>query len=329
MKKTSLFTGISGRLQDKAAVNWEVKLLNHYASLLTGTHIRLILIAFLCGFWVSGGVASAQQQPSLVGKIWSVRSETFVQPEQLSHKLESGSWLFLGEQHDHPDHQRLATDWLKKLDAQNRLGVLALEMARQSQQQQLDAALGGEEVAPESLNWSEGWPWQRYAELIREGLIRSQRVVGTDLDRDQQLQAYREGAARPAVSEAQAVALDELIYQGHCEVLPREQLPQMRQVQLARDQAMAEVLARFSGAEGVSLFVTGAVHARLDLGVARWLPGEVKVTSVLFQEVDRQHQQPQDYLPKTVDGLPAADFLWFTPARSGVDPCEEFRQTHP
>ncbi|WP_404415999.1 ChaN family lipoprotein [Marinospirillum sp.] len=283
---------------------------------------------FLCGLLAFYGTAFAQQSPSLTGKIWSVRSGEFVQPEQLSRELDSGSWLFLGEQHDHPEHQRLATDWLKKLDAQNRLGVLALEMARQSQQEYLDAALGAREVDPESLNWSEGWPWQRYADLVIEGLARSQRVVGVDLDRDDQRKAYREGAARPAVSEAQAAALDELIFQGHCEILPRERLPQMRQVQLARDQAMAEALARFSGTEGVSLFVTGAVHARLDLGVPRWLPGEVKVTSVLMQEVDKQRQQPEDYLPETVDGLPAADFLWFTPALPDTDPCEELRQNH-
>lgn len=315
------------RLQGKAAVIQEVRLLYRPVFSAANGSIGLIFKIFLCGLLVFSGKISAQEDHELTGKLWSVSTGEFIQPEQLIRQLEAGSWLLLGEKHDHPDHQSLALDWLKQLHQQERLGVLALEMAYQSQQNQLDAALGDSEPDPESLNWAEGWPWERYGKLVAAGLSRSERVVGADLDRQEQRKAYREGAARPAVTEAQAAALDELIYKGHCELLPREHLPQMRQVQLARDQAMAEALTRSSGTEGVSIFVAGSVHTRLDLGVPRWLPGEVPVTSVWLLEVVDELQQPEDYLPEAVDGLPVADYLYFAPALPPVDYCAEFKES--
>ncbi|SFC34208.1 Uncharacterized iron-regulated protein [Marinospirillum celere] len=273
-------------------------------------------------------LASEQRDHPLVGQLWSYAEQDFVDPANLLAGLELGSWLFIGEQHDHPDHQRLALYWLKALQKSDRLGWLALEMASRSQQPLLDRHLGAQAVAPEDLQWQDrGWPWTRYDDLVQAGLTGSAGVIAADLDREAQMQAYQEGAPRPAISDQQAKALDELIDQGHCGLLPEERLPSMRQVQLARDQAMAEALSQAVGHQGIHLLITGSVHSRQDLGVARWLPGEVKVTSVLLQAVDEERQEPQAYQPEGIDSLPAFDYIFFTPALPPVDYCEELRRS--
>lgn len=271
-------------------------------------------------------LASEQRDHPLVGQLWSYAQQDLVDPADLLVDLEPGSWLFIGEQHDHPDHQRLALHWLKSLQESGRLGWLALEMASRSQQPLLDQHLGEQAVTPEGLQWQDrGWPWARYGDLVQAGLAWSAGVLAADLDREAQMQAYRQGAPRPAISDQQASALDALIDQGHCGLLPEERLPSMRQVQLARDQAMAEALSQAVGHQGIHVLITGSVHSRQDLGVARWLPGEVEVTSVLLQAVDEERQEPQAYLPEGIDSLPAFDYIFFTPALPPVDYCEELR----
>ena len=263
----------------------------------------------------------------LVGGFWSLESQGWEDPGAWLMGLQAGSWVLLGEQHDHPDHQRLARDWLEALADQGRLGVLALEMLRIPQQAALDAALGQKIQTPADLDWPEqGWDWAVYAELVQAGLLNAGRVLALDLPRDQQLAAYREGAARPAVSEGQAAALDELLYAGHCQLLPRERLANMRQVQLARDQAMAMAMNEAAAHEGVHLLLAGSVHVRRDLGIPRWLPGEVKMVSVLLQQVTADKKEPQAYLPEAVDGLRAFDYIFFTPAIPPVDYCEALRR---
>ncbi len=292
----------------------------------------LILIVNLC---LLAGFSSVHAEPwkasellehPLVGKLWSLETESWQEPDQWLQERPKASWLLLGEQHDHPDHQRLAEIWLGHLAEQGRLGVLALEMLQTPQQAALDAAWGqGVEDAAE-LAWPEqGWDWAVYAELVQAGLLHSRRVLAIDLPRDQQLRAYREGAARPALSESQAAALDELLYEGHCQLLPRERLSQMRQVQLARDQAMAMAMSQAAAHDGVNLLLAGSVHVRQDVGIPRWLPAEVEVVSVLLQQVVADKKEPEAYLPEPVDGLRAFDYIFFTPAIPPVDYCEALR----
>lgn len=287
----------------------------------------LIIISFLVFFLTSSGFVWASQKSLLTGKLWSLETRSFISSDDFLQSLEPGSWLLVGEQHDHPGHQPLVEQWLRQLADLDRLGVLALEMAHLKQQSALDAALGEAEVTPKTLEWGEGWPWERYESLVVAGLTLAQRLVATDLPRKEQRKAYQEGAAQPAVSEDQAGALDELLYRGHCELLPREQLPAMRQVQLARDQTMAKVLARTGDATGINVFVAGSVHVRQDLGVPRWLPETSQVVSILLQQLNEDQQEPQDYLPEGVDGLEAFDYIYFTPALPPVDYCEELRQS--
>lgn len=287
-------------------------------------------------FWLLAFIAKVQAQPllpvswaatekqdhPLVGQFWSTREQLqYSLPEWLAQRLR-GHWVFLGEQHDHPDHQQIAVLWLRALADQEAGVVLALEMATQAQQAALDAHLGEAEVVADDLAWNPGWPWSAYGDLVQTGMQLADRVLALDLPREDQMRAYRQGAPQSALSEAMAAALDLLIDQGHCELLPSSQLPAMRQVQLARDQAMAARLAEVDLTGRSGLVLAGSVHVRRDLGISRWLPDSTLRSSVLLQAVDERTHWA-DYLPSGIEGIAAFDYILFTPAIPPVDYCAE------
>lgn len=273
----------------------------------------------------AGWLAPEQQNHLLVGQLWSVAEQKFVDPKTVLTELPDNHWLLIGEQHDHPDHQRLVLEWMQYLASKNRMGVLALEMARLEQQPLLDLGRGRQVVA-EDLNWIQGWPWERYGALVQAGLLQAQQVLATDPSREAQMRAYRDGAPLPALTRAQAEVLDALIDQGHCGLLPVERLPAMRQVQLLRDQVMAETLASVVLHGRVGLFLAGSVHTRKDLGVPRWLPDGMEYSSLWLVQVNQQ-QRPEEYLAAGVDEIPITDYIYFTPAIPAVDYCEAFQSS--
>lgn len=272
----------------------------------------------------SAWLAAEQQAHPLVGRFWSVQGREFVDFPTWLAALPGDQWLLIGEQHDHPDHQRLPREWLLQLAATDRLGPLALEMARQPQQAALDAALREPGITPEVLDWQPGWPWASYGALVQAGLLEASRVLATDLSREAQRQAYQQGAPL-AASDSLAAVLDRLIDEGHCGLLPNAQLPSMRQVQLARDQAMAAVLANEPLLGRIGLMQAGSVHARPDAGIPRWLPEGLQRTSIWLRQVEAGRQTPDAYLFEGADGLPVADYIYFTPAIAPVDYCAAFR----
>ena len=267
-------------------------------------------------------LATEKTDHPLVGQLWSVKRQAAVPLAAWLDEQPSGQWILLGEQHDHPDHQVIAALWVKALADRQDGVLLALEMAEAAQQEQLDAALGQMGPLPEDLGWNSGWRWSTYAELVQTGLLVAERVLGVDLSRADKRAAYQQGAEQPALSIAMAEALDALIHQGHCELLPPQQLPSMRQVQLARDQAMARYLNEENLNDRRGLLLAGSVHVRRDLGIPRWLPASQPSVSVLLRQVDERTDWA-DYLPAAVEGIEAFDYVLFTPAIPEVDYCAE------
>jgi hypothetical protein len=50
------------------------------------------------------------------------------------------------------------------------------------------------------------------------------------------------------------------------------------------------------------------------------------VTTVLLVEVEDGQTEPADYVPRSPDGRPAADYAIFTPRAERADPCESLRK---
>ncbi len=280
----------------------------------------LLLLAAL----LASPLSSAHPPHPLEGRIWAVESATFISREELFDRLPAGGWLLLGEQHDHPQHHRIQAEWIAALADRQQLGAVALEMANHDQQQALDAALGqGDAVTPEALHWQTGWPWSLYGEVIATALNRASAVAAADLTRDEQRQAYREGAPHGELGEVHADFMRDLLYESHCGQMPHTALDGMRQVQLARDQQMAEVLRQYTDAARTGVMLTGGIHARRDLGIPRWLPGPL--VSVLMISADNG-DTPVDYLPDGLPGQPVTDYLLFTSALPDKDYCAGFTE---
>lgn len=265
---------------------------------------------------------------ALEGKIWDLKQEQFLTAEMLFERLPTGGWLLLGEQHDHPQHHEIQAQWLKQLAQRQQLGAVALEMADHSQQPALDAARGrGQTITPEAIQWKQGWDWALYESVVRTALDVSMQVVATDLTRDTQRQAYREGAPKGELETEHADFMRDLLHESHCGQMPTSGLDGMRQVQLARDQAMAEQLDKHAIAGRIGVMLTGGIHARRDLGIPRWQ--QSPLVSVLMISVEDGKEQPEDYIPKGLSGYTPVDYLLFTDAIPERDYCAELTARHP
>lgn len=282
------------------------------------------LLAMLLLLLVSPWLCADDVHP-LEGHLWSVQTESFVSREELFEQLPSGGWLLLGEQHDHPEHHLIQKHWILALAERQLLGSVALEMATHDQQPLFNSALGkGKTVTPDALDWNPHWPWALYGEVVTTALDWASAVAATDLTRMEQRRAYREGAGQGELEDAHAALMRELLFEGHCGQLPRDSLDNMRQVQLARDQQMAAILQRYAMAGRTGVMLTGGIHARTDLGIPRWLA--LPSVSVLMVMADGG-SDPGSYLPDSLAGRSAADYLLFTSVHNAdKDYCKGLRE---
>lgn len=255
-----------------------------------------------------------------LGQIRDLASGQLLSPLALVQALADAPRVLVGEKHDNPDHHALQLWLIRALQARRTQGSLLLEMLQPEQQAQVDALAGQSSLPanlPKALDWQEGWDWQLYGPIVREALQSHVPLLAANLSPAEIRQAYRQPAPLAGEqSNAPAVraALLEQVRAGHCGLLPEEQLPAMLAVQQQRDRRIAE---RLLAAPEPALLLTGAYHARKDLGVPLHLAdlgakGQSKV--LLLAEVGE----------KVEPGM--ADYVWYTPATPEQDYCAQLRR---
>ncbi len=288
--------------------------------------------------------AVARAHP-LVGRVWDVRAERFVEPRDLTGRLAASRFVLLGERHDNPDHHALQARLVREVIAAGRRPALGFEMfstddaaaiARYLARSPRDAAGLGDAV-----NWKRtGWPaWRLYQPIAQAALDAGSPIVATNLSRAS-IEALRRnglGGLGPAIvaqlkldvlpTPATRAAMAQEIRESHCGQAPEATLDRMVDMQWARDARMAEALARAGGRDGAVL-IAGTGHVRRDRGVpahlARHAPG-TGVVSVAFLEVQAEAIAPAAYAEHWDGGTLPFDYVWFTPRIDDVDPCEKFR----
>lgn len=294
-----------------------------------------VILLFYCLLLVAPALQAAESatEPSstnaLVGRLWSPEENRFLPPEALYQRLPPGGWLLIGEQHDNPDHHRIEAEIISTLGERQQLGAVALEMANSAQQPLLDQVLATR-AAPtaEALDWSQGWPWALYEAPLQAAFRWATRVLGADLTREQMAIAHTSGAPQGELEPAHGDFMRTLLFDSHCGQLPRSQLDPMRQVQLARDQQIARVLRAAAIANRTGVLLTGSIHARLDLGVPRWLD-QTPHLSLLLQAVDPALSAATEYRPATFGNLATVDLILFTPPQDTPDYCARFTHKSP
>lgn len=279
-----------------------------------------------------------QQDHELVGKIWSEAGQAFISVDQLASEILSARYLLLGEKHDNPDHHAIQLAVLEYLIAQNRVQRLTLEMMDETvapallelqQQSAMD-----DDMLKTYLQWDdEGWDWPFYGPMIAAAYQAGINVAAGNISRATVGAVYGDenaidvsGILTPAAEEQLLLDIDE----SHCGQLPASQFPAMFRVQQARDQSLATSMTIPPG-ENSSVLIAGNYHVRQDLGVPNYLlarePDLMRssIVSIAPLEVRAGETDPRAY-QEVLQGQPAYDYLWFTPALSNEDYCASLQQ---
>ncbi len=240
----------------------------------------------------------------------------------------SADYIAIGERHDNPDHHRLQAELVAALSPSG----LAFEMVPRDLEDAANAVREGGGTRAElgeALKWARSnWPdWSQYAPIF-EAAPKAY-IAGGGLSKAALGAVYSKGAsgigdrlaqryqlAKPLPGTLRAEMLD-LQFAAHCELVEREKLGAMIEVQRAWDAAYAEAWWR-AGEEGGgrSVLICGNEHARLDRGapasLARAFP-QAKFASIGMLEGDE------------ADAEGAFTITLSAAAPERGDPCEQMR----
>lgn len=327
----------------------------------TGTNRSIVARSLVCLIGCIGlMVAAVAQSPAwpiqwqvdrhldhpLAGRIWQPRAQSWVTPAQLREAVAKARFVVLGETHDNPDHHRIQAQLLQAIVAANRHPSVAFEMLDLNQQPALEQFL---RTDPEdaiglgrAVDWAAtDWPvWSNYAPIAQVALAHDLRIVAANLPADEVKAVAVKGYAALEPDRVTELGLDhplpvqwretmrEVLYKGHCELVPKPALTGMIHAQRTRNAVMAWRMQKTVGPDGAVL-IAGAGHARTDYGVPmnlRISSPKATVLSVAMVEVEPGKNDPSDYAPVySVLRLPF-DYVLFTPAAEREDPCERLRE---
>jgi uncharacterized iron-regulated protein len=222
--------------------------------------------------------------------------------------------IFLGEQHDAPDHHRVQREVAQLLAARGDLAALALEMAEHGRSTAALTADASEAQVQAALGWSEGpWPWADYGPVVMVAVRAGVPVLGANLPRAQMRARMGDATldARLGAADFQQQQAD--IRAGHCDKLPESQITPMTRVQIARDLTMAQTVRAATVAGKTVLLLAGRGHVDRQLGVPRHLPADFRLRAVGIGDAETPEERER------------FDQVW--PAQPGPkkDYCAEFK----
>ncbi len=279
---------------------------------------------------------------ALAGTLWDTRAGSAVSPQEMIERLTDARFVLLGEVHDNPDHHRLQGWIVAELAALGGRPTVVMEMISQDKADALADYLERADATAHglgrALDWdASGWPaWSMYQPIaeaafsarltIRPGnpsadLTREAAQKGLEALGAREVQLALDAPLSPALNKA----LDDALYAGHCEMVPRERLQPMARVQRLRDAVMADALL----ADSEAVLIAGNGHVRADRGVPWYLrrrAPDSRVAVVMQVELDGSGKAPGDHVARGPDGEPVADFVWLTPRAERPDQCEQMRE---
>jgi uncharacterized iron-regulated protein len=285
----------------------------------------------------------------LVGTVYDVAADETVEPGAVAEAAATARFVILGERHDNPDHHALQAWVVRAMTAAGRTPAVAFEMIDQGQAPALEAYLNDHPKDAAGLgpavSWEQrGWPdWDSYQPIAEAALAADLPILAANPDPEQTRTVGRQGIAALGSRRVQALSLDtplpaaqrDLLLaelrEGHCNMMPKDAMGPMANVQRLRDAVMADTLIAGARAQDrPAVLITGGGHARADRAVPWYLRQRLddpEVLVVRFREVQPGVTDPADYLPDRPDGAPRAyDYLWLTPANERGDPCAELKE---
>jgi len=279
----------------------------------------------------------------LVGKIWHVKQQAFVDQSTLVEQLLANEYILLGERHDNLVHHQHQAWFIETLAKQNRHASVAFEMIDNYQGDRLSKQkITSVEQLIDVLNLSKSnWQYElRYKNIFAAALeagfdidaanLNSKRLMHTVMQGEEKLpDDYQQMLAKTPFTDQQYGALQLEINEAHCNMLPDKSSRSMALGQRLRDAIMAHSLLKSKA--DVKVLIAGIGHVRNDRAVPLYLKtnlnnSENKIFSIGFIEVDNELKNAKDYLQYTgYQSLPF-DIFWFTPKVQRTDSCEELRK---
>ncbi len=284
--------------------------------------IRLGLVALTL---VHGGCSNTP------GLISSTSTSTSTSTSAAGWRAAPGQTLLLGELHDNAALHALRARGLAALLAQGDRPALLMEQFDREQQPALDALQTPGHIPTGSALQAQvdallavggpGWHWPFYRPVLALAVAHGLPVVAANLSRADARRVAQLGLAAtgwradvPAdLRQAQTAA----IAAGHCGQLDDASAARLALAQVARDQAMAQLLTRYAPRGAVLLAGNG--HVRADIGVPRWLDAGLRARTRVV-----------GLLETTSDGASttaasAYDAVLRGPAQPRPDPCADLQ----
>ena len=228
--------------------------------------------------------------------------------------------LLLGEQHDAPEHQALQQQIVEALTARGVLAAVALEMADSGNSTAALTSNASEEKTRNALRWNnDAWPWAAYSSAVMSAVRAGVPVLGANLPRTQMRSNMADAALDQRLPAPALKAQQQLIRQGHCDLLPESQITPMTRIQIAKDMRMADTVQAAVRPGQVVVLITGSVHADKQLGVPQHLPPALRVKAIRL-------------LSGAVvagDERESFDGVWLTPATPDKDYCADLAKQLP
>jgi len=251
----------------------------------------------------------------LAGRVWDVRHERFIEPEQAEALVARADYALLGETHDNAVHHQIQ-----------------LRLLRRAAEAPVKPALAMEQVDRDTGQMPPSWNRPLYEPLFAFARDNALRVIPANFSRTASRPVMSGGLAAlpqpererlgvdPVWTPARNATLRSLIVEGHCGQ-DDPVVDSIVVVQRVRDAVMADAILEAPH----TVAIIGRGHARADVGVPLYLaqraPGK-HVVSLGMVEAESGKDRPQDY----ADAAPGVhDFVWFTPRAGRADPCAAFK----
>lgn len=249
-----------------------------------------------------------------------------VGPESLD-ALPQTDVVVLGEVHDNPAHHANQARAVRAIAPK----ALVFEMLQPAQVAALPDDLSGADAVARATEWeARGWPdFAMYHPIFLAAPEAS--IYAGDVPRTVVRMAIRDGAAaafgqksaeygltEPLPPAAQAEE-EKAMFAAHCFAMPKEALAGMVEAQRLRDAVLADAaLAALRETGGPVVVITGAGHARTDIGVPALIRRAAPAVTVL--SVGQMEAAPE--------GRPPFD-LWIVTdgVKDRGDPCAAFGST--
>lgn len=244
-------------------------------------------------------------------------------PAELQARLDTwlpADVLLLGEQHDAPEHQALQQQIVEALAARGVLAAVALEMADSGNSTAALKPDASEKQTRSALRWNnDAWPWAAYGPAVMSAVRAGVPVLGANLPRAQMRNDMADTQLDQRLPGPALKAQQQLIRQGHCNLLPESQITPMTRIQIAKDVRMSDTVQTAVQPGQVVVLISGSVHADKQLGVPQHLPPALRVKAIRLQSGTGA----------AGDERASFDSVWLTPATPDKDYCANLAKQLP